>query len=313
LNKKLVNYGGILISLAALFYAFSDIRWDTVREQILLINPWYYGLTMLLMILSIFVRAWRWQYIIKPLGATRVGPLYRAVMIGYFGNNVLPFRLGELLRAYAAAKYTGISTVKLLPTVVADRIMDLFSFFIVFVIMSAGMTLPDWAGKTKGTLFAVILLLILGLWVYRSQSVRITLWLSDRKGRLGRMLKELHLSLASLFKMDDYLKILSSSLLLWFIYGFHYFIGFKAFGLSLGVGEAALVLATSTFAVSIPSAPGALGTYHSGLVAILGFLAVEKSSALAFAVMMHLSGFIPITLIGAWYFWRSGVSIHDVK
>ena len=265
------------------------------------------------MILSIYVRAVRWQYIIKPLDKVPVYPLYKSVMIGYFGNNILPLRLGELLRAYVASRYIGISTVKILPTIVADRILDLFSFFIVFMIMSFGMELPEWAGQTRFWLFIVIILLIISLFIYKQISSRITDFLAEREGRIMSFFRDLHLSLSALFKMDDYFKIFVSSLILWLIYGLHYYVGFQAFGFNLSIGEAALVLAVSTFAVSIPSAPGALGTYHSGLIAILTFLTIEKSMALAFAVMMHLSGFIPITLLGALYFWKSGVSLKEVK
>ncbi|MCK5687430.1 flippase-like domain-containing protein [bacterium] len=313
MKKRLIHYAGFLISAFAVWYAFRDISWSTVKDQISHINILWYGLTMLLMILSIYVRAVRWQYIIKPLDKVPVYPLYKSVMIGYFGNNILPLRLGELLRAYVASRYIGISTVKILPTIVADRILDLFSFFIVFMIMSFGMELPEWAGQTWFLLFIVIILLIISLFIYKQISSRITDFLTKREGRIMSFFRDLHLSLSALFKMDDYFKIFVSSLILWLIYGLHYYVGFQAFGFNLSIGEAALVLAVSTFAVSIPSAPGALGTYHSGLIAILTFLTIEKSMALAFAVMMHLSGFIPITLLGALYFWKSGVSLKEVK
>ncbi|MCK5519662.1 MAG: flippase-like domain-containing protein [Candidatus Marinimicrobia bacterium] len=313
MKNKIFQIGGLLISALAVWYAFRGIQWDTVGAQIHSINLAWYTLTLLLMILSIYVRAFRWQFIIKPIGKAKVYPLYKSVMIGYFGNNVLPLRLGELLRAYVASKATNIPVVKVLPTIVADRILDLLSFFIVFLVMSLGMTLPEWAGETKFWLIIMMLLLLIILYIYKRLSYRITLWLSDRQSRIFSIIKELHLSMASLFKMDDYWKIFLSSMLLWFIYGFHYYVGFQAFGFELGIGEAALVLAASTFAVSIPSAPGALGTYHSSLIAILTLLTIEKSTALAFAVMMHLSGFVPITILGAIYFWQSGVSIKDLK
>ncbi len=312
-TRRILNYAGLAVSVIAVVYAFWGINWHTVSEQIRYIHLAWYSSTMVLMVLSIYVRALRWKYIIKPLGQTRVYPLYKSVMIGYFGNNVLPFRLGELLRAYVAARFTGIGTVKLVPTVVADRFLDLLAFFAVFLIMSFGAALPDWAGKTRYYLLIVILLLIILLVFYRRNSYRITLYLSEKTSPVSKMLKEFHLSLAALFKMDDYWKIISTSLFLWLIYGCHYFIGFQAFGFHLSVADAALVLAASTFAVSIPSAPGSLGTYHSGLIAILTFLSVDKSQALAFAVMMHLAGFIPITFLGTIYFFRSGISLREVK
>lgn len=74
--------------------------------------------------LGLWARTWRWHYMLRPLKSVPLIRLFPLVCIGYFGNNVYPFRAGELIRSYALKRTEGIAFMSSLATVFIERIFD---------------------------------------------------------------------------------------------------------------------------------------------------------------------------------------------
>jgi uncharacterized protein (TIRG00374 family) len=102
------------------------------------------------------------------------------------------------------------------------------------------------------------------------------------------------------------LPIILTSLLIWFIYFMDVYLLQKAFQFNLSWSQILTVLVISTMAISIPSAPGMIGTFHFAvkktMVSMFGFSANDGNS---FAILMHAYGYILFTILGAYYFLRS--------
>ena len=79
------------------------------------------GLTLF----SFWVRALRWRSLLSGGRTASLDSLYSATMIGFMANNVLPFRLGEFVRAWALARREKCSTTMVLATVVVERVVDM--------------------------------------------------------------------------------------------------------------------------------------------------------------------------------------------
>ncbi len=73
---------------------------------------------------AVWARAWRWHYLLKPLKSIPTKDLFPTVTIGYFGNNILPARAGELLRAIVLKKDEDIPISASLATIIVERVFD---------------------------------------------------------------------------------------------------------------------------------------------------------------------------------------------
>ncbi len=95
---------GIAISIAGLWYAFRGMNFSELIDHLSQTNFSFILLAMGIIVVSVALRAYRWQLMLKPIQTITFNPLFASTMIGYFGNSVLPFRLGELLRAYSISR-----------------------------------------------------------------------------------------------------------------------------------------------------------------------------------------------------------------
>ena len=93
-----------LISAVGIYFAFRGENFDILWDHLLVVKWHSFMLSVILLIISVVIRSKRWQYILKPVEHIPLHPLFASTMIGYFGNNVLPLRLGELLRTYVVGE-----------------------------------------------------------------------------------------------------------------------------------------------------------------------------------------------------------------
>ncbi|SVE09932.1 uncharacterized protein METZ01_LOCUS462786, partial [marine metagenome] len=133
-NKGLINILadpksiiGILISIGGIYWAFRDFHFAEFTASIQKIKIIYLVVATILLWGSVWLRALRWRWLFKKENSPSTSSLYRAELIGYFGNNVLPLRLGELLRSYIVGKENHLSKSFVIGTVVLERLMDMIA------------------------------------------------------------------------------------------------------------------------------------------------------------------------------------------
>ena len=99
------------------------------------VDYWYIIPVILLNLIGFLFRSLRWKYLIEPVKIIRLLNLFSSVMIGFMANNVLPVRLGEIVRAYSIGKMEKISRSSAFATVVVERVLDIFFILLVFLIL----------------------------------------------------------------------------------------------------------------------------------------------------------------------------------
>ena len=108
--------------------------------------------------------------------------------------------------------------------------------------------------------------------------------------------------------------ILLYTLIIWIMYYCSTYLATIATGIELEWFGFGVLLISTTLAISIPAAPGYVGTYHAAAVYILtNLFDVGRSNAQAAAIILHAVGTIPIVIIGAGYFLNSSVNFKDIK
>ena len=98
---------GLAISAIFLWSALSKLQLNEVWEHIVGANYWWLLPSITIYFVAVWARTWRWDYMLRPLKHIPVSRLFPVVVIGYMGNNIYPFRAGELLRSYVLAPARG--------------------------------------------------------------------------------------------------------------------------------------------------------------------------------------------------------------
>lgn len=247
-----------------------------------------YGLAML-------ARAERWHRIVEraQIPAER-GDTYRLTAVGYMGNNVLPARSGDLMRAFLLAPIAGARRREVLGTIVAERLLDAVALGLVFasvaLVFARGTALPDTT--------VLVLVAVAGVAVCVIGAATL-LW-ARRTGALGRA-RELLRPLAAPSRdlaSGHGGSLLVLSLAVWLLEASVYLAVARAVNLDFGLAGALYVMAIANLFALIPAAPGYVGTYDAGVLFAVRSLGEPGSAAVAYLVMLRFLLFVPVTVVG---------------
>src|SRR5258708_19565899 len=135
----------IAVSVFFLYIGLQGMNLAEVWNQITHANFWWLIPGVLVYFLAVWGRTWRWPYLLRPLKEVPLRKLFPIVVIGYMGNNVYPFRAGEVIRAYVLKRNEGVKITASLATIVVERIFDgLVMLIFVFVALPFANFGADW-------------------------------------------------------------------------------------------------------------------------------------------------------------------------
>ncbi len=315
-NKPLQLALAIIISTIGLFIAFRGIEWQNFIHELGSINLlWYIG-GMLGMIIILFIRAMRWKIFLLPMGSFSTIKLYKGTIAGFFTNYILPFRIGEVVRAYITGQYIEKKGALLIPSIVIERMIDGVSFFLFVVIFSFFIDLPLSDKQiliVRILLIGILALFVTAIFLYYRLRDKITILLEKKNGKVANFLKDLHHGMLALYKVKHPIKIIIYSFSIWFVTGLTYWAGIKACHIELGIIEAYILMTAAMIAIAIPAAPGFFGTFHAAIVATLLAMNIDKNTAASYAFLQHFIGLIPIVIFGLIHFLEANVSFKDIR
>lgn len=304
-NPKAIT--GAVISLVGIYWAFKDLNLINFKQSIQQIDLVYILFATILLWGSVWLRGLRWKWLFADSPSPSVSSLYKAQLIGYFGNNVLPLRLGELLRTYIVGEENNFSKSFVFGTVIIERIMDMLALFIfTLILLLLDPFKEEWISGylLKGGI--VIFIMILTLIILSRLKINNT----EKKYLL--ILNQILDGLLSVRK-KRVIPVVICSLLIWSIYLIDVYFIQRAFQFELNWTQSLSILVISSLALSIPSAPGMIGTFHAAvkytMVDIFDFSPNEANS---FAILLHAYGYILLTLLGAYYFIKSQFHKHAI-
>jgi uncharacterized protein (TIRG00374 family) len=213
-------------------------------------------------------------------------------------NNVLPARAGDLLRARWLGRRAALPAGRALATVVLDRTCDLLVLFAILLV-----TLPEVAGSgwsrriALGTLVLLLTLAVLLVFAraYTRKHTRARL---ASRSLARRILRDIADGLAEPMGRRRLAAAIALSGIAWAAFACAALGVARSVGVHLDVVDALFATAVINLGVAIPSSPGFVGTYQWLGVAALSHAGVDRSSALAFAILLQAIWFVPTTLLG---------------
>ncbi len=320
---------GVVLSAALLYWAFRGIEFGAVRRELASSNLALFIASALVATLTFPIRALRWRVILEPVQENiPFGPLWRSTAIGMMINNVAPARLGEPARAFALSRETSVPFATAFASLAVDRLFDALVIVLLLCVALLDPAFPsqarladqpiaNWAGGA--TLLIVLLMAVLYLIVlmpgrvvrlYEAFARRIAPSLEAR----GRdALLAFAEGLGILRRPSRFAAVLAWTTVHWLVGAFAMWLGFEAVGIDVPMTAALFVQGVIGFGVAAPAAPGFVGVFEAAAKAGLSVYGVSGTQALSWAIGYHVLGFIPITVIGIWYFTRLGMHMADVR
>ena len=321
MNRIIKFILGVLISVIGLYYAFRQINFWELWIIIKNVNFILVILAIVILLLSNVIRAWRWQILVKPIKDVSFEPAFSSIMIGYFGNSVLPFRMGEFLRAYVVADKTSLTASTAFGTIVIERILDFIGLSAVILLIMTVYPLKTIGGSI--IIGVIVLSLTAFIFIFLFSGFKSTLLVKIEKLSLLQfgLLRKILLFIKNILDGATTIRatnklgiILLYTLIIWIMYYCSTYLATIATGIELEWFGFGVLLISTTLAISIPAAPGYVGTYHAAAVYILtNLFNVDRLDAQAAAIILHAVGTIPIVIIGAGYFINNSVNFKDIK
>lgn len=323
---------GILVGVALLLLFLRGIQWAEVIEALRNADPGLIALGTLANLANFFIRAVRWRYLLKPLKTVGHHRLFSAICIGFMTITLIPGRIGEFVRAWVLARRERMKTSAVFATVVVERVLDALTILVLFAVFLLFYRFPEEVSaegsefislvKTGSVYGAPTIFVLLALMVFLILRPRLApLWtgralffLSDRWRKKAAGIAASFVEGFSVLSRPSYVLPLGFwSVVCWLFITLGIWFTLLGFGIDLPFTSTFFVTIIVAVGVSLPT-PGGVGGYHMAFKAGLVYIfAVEESTAVAAILVCHLLAFLPVTLIGAGYAWREGLSLGTMK
>jgi uncharacterized protein (TIRG00374 family) len=312
----------VAISAVLLAVAVQGVKWDEALATLRQANYLWVLAMLPVTVWTLIIRAQRWRVFLHAVGVPPLRPLVSATNIGFMANMVLPLRVGEVLRPVLLSRRADLPLSGVLASVLLERIFDMFTVLFLFGISASVVTVSDqvrqWGWMLTGLALGVAGVIVL-IRVQERLALRIARQIADRlPARIGEGAYNFALGFVKALEMLDspmaYVRAFAWSLYLWTAISIVYLFGFEAFHMDVPALRGALVLTTLVaIAVSVPSAPGFIGSFQLGCVLALRIFGVDESRALAFSLIVHLTQFVGVIGAGLYSLSREGMSLRDLE
>jgi hypothetical protein len=325
--KKWQFWLGVLISIVFIWLALRGLHledfWDAVKQA----NYIWLLPGIAVYFVGVWVRAWRWHYLLGPIKKIPTKTMFPITTIGYMGNNIYPARAGEVLRAVILKRREGVSVSASLATIIVERIFDgVVMLAFVFVNLSELAKLTGASGFVgniqqvaligTGVFLGALAVFLLAA-MFPQVTAKFGLRLIERfapkrlQTKITGIMHKFLDGLASLRSPFNVLMVFFTSVIIWLLETGKYWFVMQAFDFDVSFFALMLMNGIVNLATTIPSAPGYIGTFDAPGIAVLTAYGVEHSVAAGYTLVLHVALWLPITLLGAYYLAHEGIKWSD--
>ena len=344
MHRKRIFWVGTAVSIAALAMftlLVVDVgdMWQAMRSA----NYAFVIPALGLYTVSLWFRSRRWKFLLEPVADRDLKrPLFPVVVVGYMALNLIPARVGEVVRSVYLSIREDISAVGAFGTVLLERLSDVLALLLLFAAaaiagsIATGSVLSDLAQSLPGGLttvgfvaiapfVALAAIVALVVWVQPTQiaaSLDRLLWFlrPSIRAKLTDGLVNLLSGFLSVRSPKGLMKVIAWSVPVWvFELGMYYVIalGFDirpSFGTELQFLAAIVIFGVAgNLAGVVPALPGNWGTMDVAGAGALIAVGANNDAAAAFALTVHVALWVPVTVAGALILLSDRVSWHRLN
>ncbi|MBD3169744.1 MAG: flippase-like domain-containing protein [candidate division Zixibacteria bacterium] len=311
---------GIIISAVFLYLAVRKIEFTQVVRAFQEADYWWTIPMIAANIFTMYLRAVRWRFLMAGTKLINIQSLFSSVMVGFMANNILPARLGEVVRAYSIAKKESISKSGAFATIMVERVFDSFAILLMLAICLVLMPFPPIITKLGYITFALNLGMFIFLIALNRYPQPIMKVLSKAVGLFPEKIKNFILRILDRFisgltvfnDSKQFVFMILFTALIWVITAVAGYSIFLAFDLHPPFIIVFVLLVIVAFAIMLPSSPGFIGTYQYGCVLALSLFDISRETAFPFSVVLWSCQYFPITSLGLYYLRKEAISFKDI-
>ena len=282
--RKILSF---CVATLCLYFAFKQVNLEDINRAISNSNFYYILIALLTTYITFILRSIRWKILLDSPSNLKLNKYISTTHIGYFLNNILPFRAGDLGRAKLLSNHSNkIRFSFLLGSLVAEKIIDLWmiGFFSIYLIFFG---FNDVLGLTF-SLGILLLYIITSLIIFGNNSVinKIKNQFSITKNFVD----------GYLLISKNKLKLGIVSLLLWSSFVVYMVALLKSINIHLSFEQYIGITIITGIVTSLPIAPAAIGTYHLAVIYFLSLYGIGVEQSQTAAILLH-SIFLLYTII----------------
>ena len=287
--KKILS---ISVATLCLYFAFQQVNLEDINRALFTANLFYVFLATLITFITFILRSIRWRMLLNTPRELSFVQYMSSTHIGYFLNNILPFRAGDLGRSQLLSNQSKeIRFSFLVGSLVAEKIIDLWiiGFFSIFIIFSG---YQDVLGF-KFSLIILLLYIITSTIIFGRNSI---VNIVQEKFSITRNFIDGYLLVSK-----NKIKLVGISILLWCSFVVYIYLVLQALDINLTTQQYIGLTIISSIVTSLPVAPAAIGTYHLAVIYCLSLYGINIDLAQTAAILMH-SLFLVYTIIFGYIF-----------
>jgi len=312
---------GIAVSSVCLYWAARGVDLASLAEALSRVHYLRLVPAFAVFVLGQVARAYRWRLLLYPLEGIRLNRLFNVLNIGAMVNNVSPFRLGDVLKAYLCGELEQLSRARALSTVAVERIVDTLTIVVLLVVLIPFIALPVAVVRPAlgvGLVAIVAVLLLLLVASHRERSLALFHSLLQRRHFPGRekvrgVVDSVVDGLASLGSLRTAAGVLAWSVVIWLGAALQFHLVMWATDLSLPFAAALTALCLTSLGMVVPSSPGYVGVFESLTIIALSLFGVGRDQALGYALVLHAFGYLVLGILGLAGLWVEGYSYAGLR
>jgi uncharacterized protein (TIRG00374 family) len=333
-KKNLSLLFGIIISVILIWFLFRNIEFSKLVDALKGANYLWLAPNIILIIITMYLRAFRWKFMLNPIKHVEFSKLIAATCVGFMANNILPARLGELVRAYSlSTQDKEISKSASLATIFVERmVFDLVALLMIFgAIITYSSKLREQLelniyfsenmiyGSKIAVIIAIAGLIFTLILAHKPEQSGhlITKYLFFFPAKFKQFIRSIidrfsH-GLRFLISIKSVIYVALITFLIWIIMGISNYFVFLAFGFDISVDASFVLLVVVSILIMAPSTPGFLGVYHYGVVISLGIYGITDEKARACALVLHAAQYFIVTLMGFYFLKKEHLSLKKLE
>jgi glycosyltransferase 2 family protein len=310
----------LVVSAVFLYLAFRNVPLADLGTALRRLHPGWLLVTIVISLLIMVLRTWRWQIELRPLEHVPFGRLWVVTAVAYMAINLIPARLGEVVRPWLLSRRSAVSFSNVVGNLVVEKTMDAV---VTLLYILAGLVtiqnLPDWVrtGARFPAVGAAVLVVLVLLLYWRGEAFvdrTVLRFLPERFGNgVKRVTGAIVAGMRVLPNPRLVLAVFLVSVVLWFLPILSSYVMMRAFEFELPFGAAVVVFIFIGFGTALPNVPGMLGPYQYACILALGLFGVPKGDALAYGLVLNAVQFLSIVSQGLVAWPLAGISLADLR
>ncbi len=298
--KRLSFIISLLISLFFLYFAFKNFNLNETLGYIQRTNFFYILLGTLIFLFSFLLRGMRWKMILMKGEEINLNLAMSNIFIGQMGNNILPWRMGDLWRVIMMKKQGKFPMTSTGAAIGTERLYDGITIVILGVISSSiysiHMRMVEFLYYFAGGIAAVMLLVFLFFKIFGNKQ--------------GEFIRNVLSGISSIRSPLTFSYIMSFTLIIWLIESFSFYFFFLSSGFKLSILQLFFVVFSLNIALLIPAAPASLGTFEYAIVLSGKLFSIPKSASVSLAITIHFMRFLSINIVALFFMVFMGMKVR---